>query len=404
MLLIMVAIREAAVVVLLVWCCLAGLSLSFSALPGGTRRTRSVPVLLRSKNEERQTLGLLTFDLDDTLYPIAVVEEEANKAFVKAMATYGFENLKPNDIVETAQKIRDEMNEVDPASAAALTHSELRLLAIRREMEKCTVERKLQACAEDWATTVTALSPLVVENAKKWAAEGVNENVVRAVSTAWEMERHHSAERHLYPEVIDVLKQIKREHPTAIVGAVTDGRSNPLFMTFTLAPFFDFRCSWEDDQAKRREFFQKLEGTQGIQQLSWIYDEARYYYSVLKKAADGMKSTVRSTEAPLSYPETYDDRAWIHVGDDLAFDVGGSAACGAKTIYCELEDTRYGQTARHRYDVDASKLPSWSTTPEKELKARNEMAKAAEEKVDVRLKYLSLLPDAINDILQASAE
>jgi hypothetical protein len=53
---------------------------------------------------------------------------------------------------------------------------------------------------------------------------------VRAVSTAWEMERHHSAERHLYPEVLDVFNQIRTEHPDAIIGAVTDGRSNPLFM------------------------------------------------------------------------------------------------------------------------------------------------------------------------------
>lgn len=356
--------------------------------------------MLFSTANEPQTLGLLTFDLDDCLYPIAVVEEEANQAFVKAMATYGFENLKPNDIVETAQKIRDEMNESDPGAAAALTHSELRLLAIRREMEKCTVDRKLQACADDWATTVDALSPLVKENAKKWATEAVDENVVRAVSTAWEMERHHSAERHLYPEVIGVLKQIKEDHPTAIIGAVTDGRSNPLFMTFTLAPFFDFRCSWEDDQAKRREFYQKLEGTQGIQQLTWIYDEARYYYSVLKQAADGMKSTVKATEQPLSYPETYDDRCWIHVGDDLAYDVGGSAACGAKTIYAELDPTRYHQTARHRYD--GGEAPAWSTTPEKELKERAEMAKAAEAKVNVRLKYMSLLPEAIQDILASS--
>lgn len=355
-------------------------------------------------NNERQSLGLLTFDLDDTLYPIAVVEEEANQAFVKAMATYGYENLKPNDIVLTAQKIRDEMNEKDPAAAAALTHSELRLLAIRREMEKCTVERKLQACADEWATTVDALSPLVTQNAKKWATEAVNENVVRAVSTAWEMERHHSAERHLYPEVIGVLKQIKEDHPTAIIGAVTDGRSNPLFMTFTLAPFFDFRCSWEDDQAKRREFFQELENTQGIQQLSWIYDEARYYYSVLKKAADGMKSTVKATEKPLSYPETYDDRCWIHVGDDLAYDVGGSASCGAKTIYAELDDARYHQTARHRYGDQAGPQPAWSTTPAKELRARSEMAEAAEAKVEVRLKYLSLLPEAITDILQSSSD
>lgn len=241
------------------------------------------------------------------------------------------------------------------------------------------------------------------------------------------MERHHSAERNLYPEVLDVLTQIKQEHPTAIIGAVTDGRSDPKFMTFTLAPLFDFRCSWEDDQAQfqRKEFFQKLESAQGITDLQWIYEDARYHYSVLKKAADGMKNGKPSMNGddddgdddnknksePLIFPATYDDRVWIHVGDDLAFDVGGSAACGAKTIYTELDDERYHQTARYRYtnfmkdsnnnnNNAAGDASSWSTTPQEELKARYEMAKEAESKVSVKLRFLSQLPDAINDILR----
>jgi hypothetical protein len=115
-----------------------------------------------------QTLGLLTFDLDDSLYPIAKVEEEANRAFVKSMAQYGFDGLKPSDIVTAAQEIRDDVAKTNPAKAAALTHAELRLMAIRREMERVVVERKLAACAEDWATTVDSLSKLVVANSKKY--------------------------------------------------------------------------------------------------------------------------------------------------------------------------------------------------------------------------------------------
>ena len=225
--------------------------------------------------------------------------------------------------------------------------------------------------------------------------------MVRAVNTAWEMARYHAAERHLYPEVVEVLQQIKEEHPTAIIGAVTDGRSNPLFMTFTLAPYFDFSCSWEDDQGGRQKFFQELGQTGGeTSQLTWIYDEARYKYAVLKQAADGM-TTKNGKEIPANpkvFPDTYDDRVWIHVGDDLAFDVGGSAACGAKTIYAELAD-KYEQTARHRY-YDDQPQPSWSTTPDNELRKRYEMAKQAEEKVDVRLRFLKRLPEAITTILE----
>lgn len=225
--------------------------------------------------------------------------------------------------------------------------------------------------------------------------------MVRAVQTAWKMERHHAAERHLYPEVMDCLKQIKEEHPTAIIGAVTDGLANPLLMTFTLAPFFDFSCSWEDDQGGRQKFFKDLELTGGdTDELTWIYDEARYKYAVLKQAADGMSAGNSNEEIPpLVFPDTYDDRAWIHVGDDLAFDVGGSAACGAKTIHTELADT-YGQTARHRFNGEPQ--PSWSATPRTELDKRFQMSEAAKDKVDVKLRFLTRLPEAINDMLEQS--
>uniref|UniRef100_A0A7S3L1T6 Uncharacterized protein n=1 Tax=Amphora coffeiformis TaxID=265554 RepID=A0A7S3L1T6_9STRA len=355
--------------------------------------------------DETQTLGLITFDLDDTLYPIQKVEEAANEAFVKAMARYGFTGLKRDDIVSTAKEIRDEMNIKDPKNAAALTHLEVRELAIRRAMEKATLKQKLQDCADDWATPVESLSSLVVANAKKWSKAAVSDSMVKAVSTAWEMERHHASERCLYPEVLEALKQIKQEHPEAIIGAVTDGRSNPLFMTFTLAPYFDFSCSWEDDQANRKEFFQGLDQTGGeTSQLTWIYDEARYKYAVLKQAADAMKKGSKQVKDidPLVYPATYDDRVWIHVGDDLAFDVGASAACGAKTIYCELAD-KYGQTARHRYYGDKPQ-PSWSSTPDLELRKRYEMAESAVDRVSVKLQFLGQLPEAVNSILTSKAE
>jgi FMN phosphatase YigB (HAD superfamily) len=129
-------------------------------------RTQYSPLYATTKIET-QTLGLLTFDLDDTLYPIAPVEAEANEAFVEAMAQYGFSGLKPNDIVKTAKEIRAELLQQDPQKAAVLTHTEIRELAIRREMEKATVAKKLQALAEDEATTVGALSKLIKENAQK---------------------------------------------------------------------------------------------------------------------------------------------------------------------------------------------------------------------------------------------
>ena len=114
-----------------------------------------------------KTLGLLTFDLDDTLYPIEPVLEEANAAFVRAMHNFGYEGIENQAIAETSKKIRHELSERDPQAAIAATHTEIRLTAIRREMEEVIFQRKLRDTAEDWATTVSALSPVVVSHARK---------------------------------------------------------------------------------------------------------------------------------------------------------------------------------------------------------------------------------------------
>jgi hypothetical protein len=290
---------------------------------------------------------------------------------------------------------------------------------------------------------------------RRWATEAVSESVVQWVLNAWEMERHHAAERHLYPELLDIFTQIKRDHPNVIIGAVTDGKANPLFMTFTLAPFFDFCMSWEDDQcaAKREQFFVELNSVEGNAQLRWIYDAAcdKYYELAKSKNAMMAKNKIRptgnnnidanhinghhdsnendddeDTESRIVPGGTTlrDGKVWIHVGDDLAYDVGGSATSGARTIYCELAD-QYGQTARQRFDhIDdfdhyddgtcqdtsysssssskkqSQSQPSWSTTMRDELEKRKVMNDAAKSLVDVKINYLTRLPDAIQQILE----
>lgn len=284
------------------------------------------------------------------------------------------------------------------------THTEIREMAIRREMEKIILAQKLQQCADDWATPVEDLSPIVRKPAEQWAKGAVSESVVQQVLTAWEMERHHSAERHIFPGVIDALKKIKEEHPEVIIGAVTDGKANPQLMTFTLAPYFDFCMSWEDEMGSRQKFFQDLLDVESTPELTWIYDAARHKYAILKEAQHGMNTAMNVSEKkdikPLVWPESYDDLVWIHVGDDLAFDVGGSAACGAKTILVELPKSA-GQTAPFRFDTSIEQ-PAWSTTSKKELEGRIEMNNAAREHVSVEINSMERLPIAINQILRGA--
>jgi len=351
--------------------------------------TSSIPAPKKHKR-----LTLLTFDLDDTLYPIATIINEANDAFTRTMERFGFGIIETQQIVVAAREIREEIAKTDPETAACLTHTEIRRLAIRKEMEKIVYERKLKSCADDWATQVSSLSPLVVQNAKTWAHTAVSASVVEAVLNAWEMERHHAAERHLYPDVIDTLLQIKEEHPGVVIGAVTDGKANPLLMTFTLAKHFDFCINWEDDQAGRRKFFQDLSNVEEDADLTWIYSATKERGEDLIRASATLKN------------QTFDnsDGVWVHIGDDLALDVGGSATVGAKTILAELDDKRYVQTARHRFDLDEEKQPNWSSTPMKELERRRIMNEGAKDLVDKKVAFISHIPEAITSILEEMEE
>ncbi len=101
-----------------------------------------------------------------------------------------------------------------------------------------------------------------------------------------------------------------------------------------------------------------------------------------------------------TYPDENIEGVWIHVGDDLALDVGGSATVGAKTIWAELDDRRYGQTARHRFDLVEDKQPDWSNTPMKELEKRKIMNDEAREFIDQKVAFISHIPEAINNILE----
>ncbi|KAG7352677.1 hypothetical protein IV203_008725 [Nitzschia inconspicua] len=362
----------------------------------------SSPSVATASSTKVKEIGLLTFDLDDTLYPIAPVVRDANDAFVKAMERYGFDGVNAFDIVNTGMKVREELALTDPEKAAGLTHTEIREMAIRREMERIIFERKLKETADDWATPVEDLSPIVKKHAQNWARAEVSESVLQQVLTSWEMERHHSAERHLFPGVVDALKKIKQEHPNVIIGAVTDGRANPKLMTFTLAPYFDFCMSWEDEQGGRQKFFRELNKVESTPELTWIYDAARHKYALLKQAQDAISSVKNNEEIkPLVWPDSYDDLVWIHVGDDLAFDVGGSAACGAKTILVELPKSS-GQTAPFRFDTNI-KQPDWATTTKQELESRIRMNEVAREMVSVEINSLERLPIAINQILRDEA-
>lgn len=129
-------------------------------------------------------------------------------------------------------------------------------------------------------------------------------------------------------------------------------------------------------------------------------------YQELAQAKQSLEGTTLGgdTMKPVEIPDfssSDEDKVWIHVGDDLAYDVGGASQCGARTIYCELAE-KYGQTARQRFDFsNDSSQPSWSTTSRLELEKRKVMSDAALDSVDAKLAFMGRLTDTINDVLSS---
>lgn len=79
------------------------------------------------------------------------------------MSNYGYD-IDPQDIVEMGKKIREEAG---PIAGTAMSHTEVRLKAIRREMEEKMFEKKLKECAEDWATEVESVTLPIRKSAEK---------------------------------------------------------------------------------------------------------------------------------------------------------------------------------------------------------------------------------------------
>lgn len=346
-----------------------------------------------ANKKKTKKLGLVTFDLDDTLYPIAPVHDEANSAFSQAMSNFGYVDIQPRDIVETGKEIRSQVSledagaGSDPLKPATVNHKEIRMAAIRSEMEQFILTTKLKETAADWGTELDSLTTPVRKSAERWARTTVHSSVVQAVYNAWAMERHHAAERHLYPEAISTIKKIQEEHPNVIIGAVTDGCANPMLMVFSLMPLFDFTVSWEDDIDEGT--FEELDAVDKSDGLGWIYRLARAKGKEMSNLTKDIKNSKKDDDEDIEW-------CWIHVGDDLAYDVGGAATTGAKTVLAEYAE-EYGQTARLRVE---GKQPAWSTETEEQLASHRKMSMNAMTKVDAKITHLSQLPEMINELLK----
>ena len=141
-----------------------------------------------------------------------------------------------------------------------------------------------------------------------------------------------------------------------------------------VADYFDFCVSGEDEGV-----FPRRKPDRGI------YEAAIQTFHGLQQEQKGNNNVEMET------------LRWLHVGDDLANDVGASAACGAKSIWFTMEDD--DEEEEESGGEGQQQQPMWSTATKEELEKRAAMDDLAREHVSAKICSLKELPDAIANIL-----
>jgi putative hydrolase of the HAD superfamily len=195
------------------------------------------PMLEESEKKTPQ-LALLTFDLDDTLFPIGPVVQDANNAMIRAMHRLGYTKSTNKGVLKHTSAIRKK-------TKYPISYTSLRMRAIQAELESQLPKKHT-----------------------------VDPSVVKHCFDAWLNQRHASANDKLFPGVVETLERISAQHPCACIGAITNGRGNPKNMQ-SISHFFDFCVSGEDDGV-----FPQRKPQRGIYEASLARYKESYPHSI----------------------------------------------------------------------------------------------------------------------------
>mmetsp|Transcript_24775 Transcript_24775/g.37877 ORF Transcript_24775/g.37877 Transcript_24775/m.37877 type:complete len:460 (+) Transcript_24775:171-1550(+) len=351
---------------------------------------------------------LITFDLDDTIFPVGPVVHDANVALMEHLAslTASLTNannananaptttttcITQSDFIASTKFIRSELAK----DGIKITYTELRKRTIQRELERISLIG-IEKNDNDFSATATvdiSISKEVVSNAYE----------------LWEEHRHMAAERHLYHDTIAMLDELKERFPDATIAAITNGKGNPLRMTNTIAKYFDYCISGEDDNV-----FPYRKPDAGIYKVA--VEKYQQEYNNINTGSGSGRVSVSGSDTS----SDDDDFCWIHIGDDLANDVGASAQCGAKSIWVDLDEELYNQTTHtgsgttpgttttpssgstgtdnEKEKQQQQQQPVWSTATKEEQEMRRILNEEAQKYVAARVQNLSELPDVVKNI------
>ena len=269
----------------------AGLAASRPRRCGVSRASPASRSAARASTSARAGSGrpieVITFDLDDTLWPTTPVVMAANEAFVEFCQARipGFPDCA--GVNEYMKAVR--LERIEAAERANERHFPLSFASLR--------------IAGGFRAAIDAGFP-------EADAIGV---VARGYHIAWIPARGAAAQAHLFPGVAEALAALRANHPNALIGSVTNGLGSA--EGAGLGAFFDFEVS--ADASLDEEV--GLHGDDARKPGLFPYEAATKKMARIQKKEDGAFE--------ISHP-----RAWVHVGDDVVNDCAFAKTFGARAV------------------------------------------------------------------------
>lgn len=318
------------------------------ALAAPSRATRPGPRVARARRaspsaSSSSTVEVVTFDLDDTLWPTTPVVGAANQAFVDFCQERipGFPDCAG---VNEYMKVRPENPTPSRSSASSSSDEDLanRLRHLRVPFSDIHFPRSFplpldnspQAIRKEREEASAAVgerhSPLsfaslrIAGGFRAATALGFPEAdavavVSRGYHIAWIPTRGAAAEANLFPGVREALAKIRANHPRAVIGSITNGLGSAAGAG--LGDFFDFEISADalmDEAMVHGDDARK---------------PARYPFELAMRLA---RETMRTNEGGETVPGwSGDPSRWVHVGDDLLNDCKAAKSHAFRTVLVE---------------------------------------------------------------------
>lgn len=230
---------------------------------------------------------VITFDLDDTLWPTWPVVGAANQAFVDFCQKRipGFPDCAGvNAYMKTIRKERKEASEAKGERHYPLSYASLRIAGGYRAALAC-------GFPEDDAIAV----------------------VSRGYHIAWIPTRGSEAERLLFDGVVEAFTKLRAQYPNAAIGSITNGLGSAAGAG--LGEFFDFEISADA-----------------------LIDEMMVHEDDARKPSRFPFELAMKYAKEHATPWSGDPSRWVHVGDDLLNDCQAAKVHGFRTVHVEHPD------------------------------------------------------------------